>query len=130
MPSTSIGLSSSSASSSFLEILSTCEYLNVLLEKDGEMAGFGNSMTEQFDKFLSKKSATDIEKMVERFASDEAKKAIDERIPVVYPSVKSYEITGKRIVLLDDDTLGMAYTIGIDFMEGWSYLETLIVTEE
>ncbi len=116
----------------------TCESLVVRLTKNGEFDLFLNRMTDQFDKIFSEKSTAELEKSVERFASDEAKKAVDERIWTMYPKMDSYITTDQQLILLDDGTIGMAYTIetttstpgenGLTYIS--STLETLIVTEE
>ena len=93
----------------------TCERFAVHMFKTGEFRCFFKCMSDEFSQYCGKYSNEELENAVKQLSSEESEEAIDERIHTMYPDLISYEIRSQDIILLDTDTIGMAYAIVTEF---------------
>lgn len=93
--------------------LETTDRLSVGVSSSGEITSFTNFTFEQNSKSVFANSAN-TNSVVESLSSSTVDASLEEKIESIYSDYSSYSIVNERVVELENDGVGILYTIDVD----------------
>ena len=95
--------------------IETSDRLSIGISTSGDIATFSNFTNNGFNKTDKMQNSMEISNKIEKFTSVDTSKKLEEKISSIYENYASYNIFNKRLLKLENNKLGMVYTVDIEF---------------
>ena len=95
--------------------IETSDRLSVAISTSGDIATFSNFTNNGFSKTDETETSAETNNLIKKFLSPHAINMIEDKIYSIYENCSSYKIVNKKLVRLENNKLGMVYTLDIEF---------------
>ena len=93
----------------------TSAILIITYGSNGELANFGLSMCDEFDKALAKYSDDELSQLIDRYTSQDALELVKEKLDSCCGNYYNFDIRNKVLFVMDTGDLAMVYEIVVDY---------------
>ena len=103
----------------YIDGVETCARLSIVTDLNGDIKYFGRLMTDEVEAAI-KKDEIGVRERIKNLCSADSEKTVEEKIDSIYTDTKNFtkEITNKTIVVLDDDSIGVVYSVRVETRTG------------
>ncbi len=95
--------------------IETSDRLSVAISSSGDISSFCNFTNDDFNNINKMGSAEEKKNFIKKIASPDISKKIEEKLNSIYDNWDSYETINKKLVALENQEVGMVYTIDVNF---------------